>query len=175
MWIKFGAEIVPIPSGRAKVNFYLSKTHLEKNYQKSLMLPLGLPLKETIEQTAKVAYDVENDNDFDCVIVNVGSGTIAAGIVQGMSNTIVYGIMGRTGSVELKEKQILGKANSVQGGFFGSKRLILVDPGYQYTEPAQDSAPFPTHPYYDLKAWSWLKNNIHLFEDKKVLFWNIGS
>lgn len=175
-WIRLGAQVVQIPAGRAKINFYKSKTHLERNYPSSRMLPLGLPLEETIEETAKVANGVRNNNDFECVIVNVGSGTICSGLVRGMRKILIYGIMGRTGSVKNKKAQIFQKAGIIGGGgFFGRDSLAIIDPGYQYTEKAKGEAPFPCHPYYDLKAWNWLVDNIERFNDLKVLFWNIGS
>ena len=48
-WIEEGADVVDIPAGRAKVNFYIASQML-KSRPDSVMLPLGLPLEETIDE-----------------------------------------------------------------------------------------------------------------------------
>ncbi|MFH1528848.1 MAG: pyridoxal-phosphate dependent enzyme [Bacteroidota bacterium] len=176
-WQEFGADIVPIQAGRAKINYYKAKKILMKNYKNSIMLPLGLPLRETIFETAIIAKTVNAEIDFDSVVVNVGSGTICAGVVIGIPNKKIYGIMGRTGNTKLKHFQISGKSGiGGKSGKFGFlENLELVDPGFEYTDRAPGTAPFPCHPYYDLKAWNWLVENINKFKSGRVLFWNIGS
>ena len=174
-WKQFGADIIGLPAGRAKVNFYLSRKILAERYENAQMLPLGLPFQETIEETAKIARQVEEENNFQAVVVNIGSGTICAGLLRGFNNVDLYGVMGRTGSVEGKTRLIYEKADVPQYGLF-RKHLTVVDPGWEYTEPAEGEAPFPCHKYYDLKAFRWLEENIqYFFHNKKVLFWNIGS
>jgi len=111
-WVHFGAEVIPLPAGRAKVNFYSGSKILKDNYSNSIMLPLGLPLKETIDETAKIAKKTESELKFDTVVVNVGSGTICAGLLKGFSkNIVVYGVMGRTGDVQAKKKRIVFSLN----------------------------------------------------------------
>jgi len=172
-WNKFGADIIQLKAGRTKVNFYLSKKILNQNYENSIMLPLGLQLKETTIETSKIIQKVQKEIDFDCVVINVGSGTITSGILNGIDlKKEVYGILGWTRNAELKKKRIIEKTQ--RWGYRG-QNLFLIDSKWEYTKPSKAFCPFPSHPYYDLKAWQWLTENIQIFQDKKVLFWNIGS
>jgi hypothetical protein len=171
MWKMFDAKIVPIKAGRAKVNYYIARQHI-KEFRKMTLLPLGLPLAETREETANIAFEESQKRKYGTVVVNVGSGTICAGVIKGFreSNSKVIGVMGRTGSIGRKKVEILssvGMFEKPKGGFVGYDRFRLVDPGYQYTQPAKGSAPFPCHPFYDLKAWRWLEENPDSFTEEE--------
>jgi hypothetical protein len=171
-WAKFSnVEIVPIKAGMAKVNYYICrKKLLEKYGSKAVLLPLGLPVDESIEGTKKEA--VECVNKYATVVVAVGSGTIAAGIVRaGVPRIKVVGVMCRTGNKEKKKREIINRARELGCPL---AQLELVDPGYQYTEAAHIKCPFPSHPFYDKKAFKWMVENIEKLENP-VLFWNIGS
>jgi hypothetical protein len=50
---------------------------------------------------------------------------------------------------------------------------IILSPYGYYTPLETGSCPFPTSPYYDMKAWEWLTKNITSLT-QPVLFWNIG-
>ena len=52
--------------------------------------------------------------------------------------------------------------------------LQVVNSGFQYTEACESESPFPSHRYYDNKAWDWLGKNIRDLKGP-VLFWNIGA
>jgi len=186
MWKYFGAEIEPIPAGRAKVNWYLSRKILSSKYPEGVLLPLGLPLKETVMATAEEVKHTMLDpfwpeGGVKSVVVCVGSGTIAAGILLGFTqycsdvSVKIYGVMSRTGNAQLKNNFIQKKAGVVLGGLIGSAHeLYIIDEGWQYTEKSQNKSPFPCHPYYDLKAWGWLCRKLKELESP-ILFWNIGS
>jgi hypothetical protein len=179
MWRQFGAEVVSIKAGRAKVNYYIARKDYLKKFEKMTFLPLGLPLSDTRKETARIAKKESEKRSYGTVVVNVGSGTICSGVVRGFldSGAQMIGVMGRTGSVDRKKVEILRRAGVFEkkkGGFFGFSGFRLIDPGYQYTQPAEGSAPFPCHPFYDLKAWKWLEENIEDLEPP-VLFWNIGA
>lgn len=170
-WIIFGAELVPLPAGRAKVNFHIGKKLLDKMYpNRSVMLPLGLSLPETVEEVGREAQTIPKN--IRTIVVNVGSGTICAGILRGLSDrsVLVNGILGRTGNIYMKHKHI----TELDGSLFSMPALELFDPGYEYTEPENFPAPFPCHRYYDRKAWAWLAGNSNRFSDP-ILFWNIGG
>jgi 1-aminocyclopropane-1-carboxylate deaminase/D-cysteine desulfhydrase-like pyridoxal-dependent ACC family enzyme len=125
---------------------------------------------ESIEGTKKEA--VECVNKYATVVVAVGSGTIAAGIVRaGVPRIKVVGVMCRTGNKEKKKREIINRARELGCPL---AQLELVDPGYQYTEAAHIKCPFPSHPFYDKKAFKWMVENIEKLENP-VLFWNIGS
>jgi 1-aminocyclopropane-1-carboxylate deaminase/D-cysteine desulfhydrase-like pyridoxal-dependent ACC family enzyme len=172
-WRKFSPIIVPIKAGMAKVNYHISKKYLLKNYKNAEMLPLGLPFEETVIQTYLEAIKTKREIELKTVVVCVGSGTVAAGVIKGFSDKRIFGIMCRTGNVLKKRTQILTKARMVVGGFMGTD-FTLIDEKWEYTERDYTPCPFPSHPYYDLKAFRWLIENIHWLKPP-VLFWNVGS
>lgn len=178
-WAKLGAETIPILAGMAKVNWYISQKLLQEKYPRnSILLPLGLPFEETIQETSKeVIYCFENQLKFKTIVINVGSGTVCAGIVRGLnkleilkSDVLIYGIMGRTGNIKEKKEKIKNKAGLLLTNI---PELHLIDPGWDYTEKSQVVVPFPCHAYYDAKAWQWLLKNKDFLKDP-ILFWNIG-
>ena len=106
-------------------------------------------------------------------MINVGSGTIAAGVAAGFPDKKIYGVMGRTGNHERKLKDICKKGGFVVKGLTGMD-FNLIDPGWKYTQRSNAKPPFPCHPYYDAKAWEWMIDNRKQLESP-VLFWNIGA
>lgn len=179
-WKRFNVEIIPIKAGMARVNYNISRNLLRQKYgEKAVMIDLGMPFYETVIETAKEAKKTFNKYAPKTVVINVGSGTICAGVVREARGIDVYGIMGRTGNIPKKEKQIQKKAGPGKcffNGILKNRNLHLVDPGWEYTQPSKASAPFPCHPFYDKKAWEWLKYAIHGGEEFKqpLMFWNIG-
>jgi 1-aminocyclopropane-1-carboxylate deaminase/D-cysteine desulfhydrase-like pyridoxal-dependent ACC family enzyme len=175
-WKELGAELIPQQAGRANVNYHRAKKVMPAE---AILLPLGLPLRESVNETHKelertLAFMLP-DNRPSSVVVNVGSGTIAAGLLRGLpDNVALYAIMGRTGSIKNKLATIERKAGCVQGGFFGRPAIKMFDPGWEYTKPCREEVPFPCHPYYDAKAWKWLRDNIEQVPEP-IMFWNIGS
>ena len=165
-WKRWGAELKEVPAGRAKVNYYIARKQTPKNYK---LLPLGLPLPETVSETRKIAENCISK--YKSIVICIGSGTIAAGLFRATTHSqVLYGIMSRTGNKNLKHRHIWGETLFPQS--YG--KLEIIDPGWEYTQMSQISAPFPCHPWYDAKAWEWLiqnKENI----PTPVLFWNIGS
>jgi len=184
-WTKYGAVITPVPAGRAKVNWYVAKKRMDEELGDiGHLLPLGLPFPETIYATSnEVYYTIKKQMiPVDAIVVNVGSGTIAAGIVHALythmelNDIKVYGIMGRSGNIHNKRQSILAHAEiPPEGSLFAPDIpfIRIIDPGWEYTQKSEIKSPFPSHPYYDLKAWEWLVNN-HESIEGSILFWNIG-
>lgn len=172
-WKELDAEIIPIKAGMVKVNYNICKKDLAQRYSNSVMLPLGLPFQETIDETARIAS--QYDRKFKSVVVCIGSGTICAGIIKGMPSAHVYGIMSRSGNIFNRRKSILSKAVILDHGLIGSNLdFDCIDPGWEYTQRSYIDCPFPTHPYYDLKAFEWIIKHIDELQEP-ILFWNIGS
>lgn len=180
MWEYFGATILPIPAGRTTVNNYIAQKDFYNKFGKeSLLLPIGISLKETIEETdMEYCRTIDTHGYFDNIVIAVGSGTICAGIfgrVAREKKGKVIGILCRNGSILKKSINIHKKAGiPYEGGFLQNSRLKLIDPGWEYTQKCEIKQPFPCHPYYDLKAWDWLVKNIDNLSGK-ILFWNIGN
>ena len=182
MWDKFGAERVPLKAGMVKVNFNIARK-MSKNWPNFYMLPLGMPVQETIyatsievQKTLKQLQEIEN---IASIVVNVGSGTVCAGIIRGVEflskcpPISIYGIMGRKGDVKKKRKSVLDKSDIGFNAELTQNTFTLSDPGWEYTKKSEIRAPFPCNPYYDLKAWEWLLNNQNNIAHP-ILFWSIG-
>lgn len=166
-WREWGAEMIDLPAGRAKVNYYTAKKMVPKGFK---LLPLGLPLLETLSET----YDVAQLclNGYKSIVMCVGSGTIAGGVFQATTpGQTLYGVLCRSGSIATKRKHVEGDSifPAINKG-----RLQLIDVGWEYTQHSSVEVPFPCHPYYDAKAWEWLVKNKEELAPP-ILFWNIGS
>ena len=174
-WNKFGAEIVPIPAGRTSVNYNIAKKMLKKEYENyAVMLPTGLRLPETIQETAKEWKRTMRKFQPNVVVVCVGSGTICAGILKENTKVKMFGILAYSSSIDKKLGDIYEKAEVMQGGLLGNNLLTIINDDWEYAESSIISCPFPCHPYYDLKAWEWLVENLSDVKGR-ILFWNIGS
>jgi len=166
-WLRWGAELRDLPAGRAKVNYYIARNQLPHGFH---LLPLGLPLPETISETRRIA--AECIHAYPTVVVCVGSGTIAAGLFQASRvGQALYGIMSRTGNVARKTAHIKSAAPYHR---FENGHIQVLDPGWEYANPCNVPVPFPCHPYYDAKAWQWLMEHASALPHP-ILFWNIGS
>lgn len=166
-WLRWGAELRDIPAGRAKVNYYIARKQIPQGFR---LLPLGLPLSETLSETRAVAEGCVGD--YPSIVICVGSGTITAGVFQATApGQTLYGVMCRTGDAGLKRKHITGETLF---SFITKGKLELIDLGWEYAKASKAQTPFPCHPYYDAKAWEWLIDNKEALEPP-ILFWNIGS
>lgn len=182
-WKEFDAKIINIKAGMAKVNYYVSKQILlEKFGPKAVMLPLGIPFPETVRAVAD-EFILSGCDKFKTIVICVGSGTMAAGVLKGIvetkSNAEMFGVLCRESNQPIfKRRMLLDKAGVVlHSGFPG---FHLIDLGYEYTKRAKVDCPFPCNPYYDLKAYKFLLDyrkegyNKNRFKEP-ILFWNIGA
>ena len=177
-WMELGAMTIPLPAGRAKVNYYSSKRILRENWKCSVLLPLGLPFPETVEAASReMLWTLGQGIQPATIVVCVGSGTVCAGLLKALlvhdNNPTLIGVLSRTGSVSGMKDRICAKAGVIVGGLLGTHQLRIEDPGWEYTERAEVRCPFPCHPWYDLKAWEWTMTNLPTLLEP-VLFWNIG-
>lgn len=173
-WAKFPSTIIETyPAGMAKVNFYVCRKRLTQDFSNSVMLPLGLPFKSSIDATAQESYHIP-DIDFKTVVSCVGSGTIFSGLVKSdrLRQAKKVGVLTRSGDLSAKTKKIM--ASACGGGLLYHPNFDLVDVGYKYAQPEPFPAPFPCHEFYDRKAWRWLVENIASLAEP-ILFWNIGA
>ena len=180
-WKDFGAEIIPLENpNRLMINWYRARKELARLYPDAIMLPQGLPFPETVQEVAKqVKKDKEVFKSIKLIIICAGSGTMAAGVIRGLSeisaNPKVYGILVSPKSNAEMKKKILKMAEIQDSGLFASPiNLEIVDPGYEYTQKEECECPFPSNSHYDRKAWKWMNDNISKLE-QQILFWNIGE
>lgn len=178
-WKKFNAQIIDLTAGRTKVNWYIARKILIKDYPNSILLPLGLSLSETVEETSKVVIETFSDINVNSLVICVGSGTISSGVWRGLDKIkwkgTIHGVMCTTGNKNAKLKRIEHKSGVSNSGMFKSPtEFHIIDPGWEYTEEATVSLPpFPCNRFYDRKAWQWLIENRSEVKEP-ILFWNIG-
>lgn len=176
---KFKAKIVPIRAGIMRVSYNVAKLQLKENYKNSVMLPMGLPFDESVYGTYKEVLRTKNIKKYKTIIIPIGKGTIAAGVWKGLdtvkSKATIYGLMASTSDTEKSMELIRKKAVLTNIGLFKSDvKFELIDEGWAYKNKAEIKTSFPCNPYYDLKAWQFLVENIAKFE-QPILFWNIGQ
>ena len=180
-WLQFGAKVLPLENpNRLMINWYRARKQLHQLYPDAVMLPQGLPFQETIEEVAKqVQKDKETFQSLKSIIICAGSGTMTAGVIQGLSEISatpkVYGVLVAPKSKTKMEKKILQMAGVQTEGLFASNiDLEIIDAGYEYTQKEECDCPFPCNLHYDRKAWKWTVDNINEIE-QPTLFWNIGA
>jgi 1-aminocyclopropane-1-carboxylate deaminase/D-cysteine desulfhydrase-like pyridoxal-dependent ACC family enzyme len=196
VWRKLGAEVIPlIRPTQLAVNFYRARSILENKYAGAIMLPQGLPFKETRLEVAKQVKNVKDALGSNITVISsVGSGTMVAGIMLGalkyeMSGEL-YGVLVSRKDPGKMRRGIIQAVMSTQvvanykiqyyypDGLLSRLRrtfnLNIHDAGYGYTQEEDCKCPFPCNTYYDRKAYKWMLDNIKQFK-KPILFWNIGA
>lgn len=186
-WHEFGAEVVPVTAGRTAIIYYSGRKWLKERYPEySTMLPVGMSFPETVEATKEQYFKTfaNHDDEVSAVVMCVGSGTIASGVVSAMverhPKAKLYGILTRTGSLPEKRKKMEKMAGFEftpgRGMLRGAgARVELIDCAYGYTQKETMDVPFPCNPYYDAKAWAWLSQNVGNLPPGDIVFWNIGA
>lgn len=170
-----GAELRELKAGKSIILHHRSKKLLLAEFPKAYLMPNALKLEESVEETAVEL--LRKRNDFPRYIVSVSSGTIAAGVLRGLSRVEggmlfktppqVYLHMGYSRSQDSLRNYLKKLAPQ-----FPQSHIHLIDEGYEYSQMATGKAPFPCNSFYDLKAWLWLSKQSW---KKESMFWNIGS
>lgn len=162
---KLGARLFPLKAGRTAVCYHQFKHIVEEN--KGLMLPLGLVCKDTVLEVAREAAKVSEQYKPNTIVLCTGTGTIATGVALG-ADAQVYGVS--CGMSTLKQWKRMRELAFPEA----MPNVILIPPRYDYYTALDTSkCPFPTSPWYDMKAWEWLVENLNKLE-QPVIFWNIG-
>jgi len=132
------------------------------------LLPFGMECHESINAIAAEAATVPVS--LCCrgtLIVPCGSGVTLAGVLRGLPvkpRSIIGVSSGR--SVLNIEKCIRR--------YVDTSKLKIVAPSMPYDKFPLIDCPFPVDPYYDLKAWKFLSDNVAQLVEP-ILFWNIGG
>ena len=166
----WGAVLQELQAGRSAILYHQAKKHLLEGFDDTYMMPNALKLPESVSETAKEVHRTDLTG-VDTVAVSISSGTIAAGVVQGLSE------VGFTGSIILhmgysrSRKAVRNYIQKMSG--VDASKIILIDECYNYSDMIKGvTAPFPCNPWYDLKLWVWLLANPFYGQ---VLFWNVGE
>lgn len=180
--LALGAQMAPLKAGRSAILFHQAKkATLERG---GYIMPNALKLPEMVQETADEVvrtFEHASREQYKQLrslpwIIAISSGTIAAGVIRGISEMLESGArpriichMGYSRSRDAVRKYIFEKA-----GVKGELDLELIDEGYSYSDKAKagETPPWPCNPYYDLKAFRWWLRNRR--EGEQAVLWNIG-
>jgi 1-aminocyclopropane-1-carboxylate deaminase/D-cysteine desulfhydrase-like pyridoxal-dependent ACC family enzyme len=177
--LRLGAVMVPLQAGRSAILFHRARKLLEEQFPGAYMMPNALKLPESVEATAReVERSAEQIRRIkpDQVVVSISSGTIAAGVVLGLSRLKLRKVptIWLHEGYSRSEDAVRAYLNKMVGNDIDREfQVIIVDEKYAYkdTAPRKVAVPFPSNEFYDKKAWCWLQ------EAKltgNVLMWNVG-
>ena len=183
---RLGAEVRLLENPtQLSVNWYRANKIVKEEYGNTgVLLPQGLPFDETVTDLAHEIESIPTSAIGGTLVIAVGSGTMAAGVISGLMEKgirqKVVGVLVSPKPVPGMWHIIMGKAH--QATATGIKKvtwcreyLSLVPALWEYHDvPRGTDCPFPCNPYYDLKAWAWLRKHLHS-QKEPVLFWNIGA
>jgi 1-aminocyclopropane-1-carboxylate deaminase/D-cysteine desulfhydrase-like pyridoxal-dependent ACC family enzyme len=171
-WVKvaagLNAEILPVAGVRLATGLaYAKKLVLARG---GVMLPLGIVCPEAVQGVADEASTTPPEVIEDgTLVLSCGSGVTLAGVLKGLpvQPRSVVGVCSQKSikSVSSCLKRYLGKVPT---------QVELHPASIPYSAAARYTCPFPANPYYDLKAWKHLENNLHRLRSP-LLFWNIGA
>lgn len=177
----FGAEMVALPAGRSFILYHKARADLQARFgQDGYMMPNALKLPESVtENAAETMRTLPLLPDRFNLVVSISSGTVAAGVLRGLGEAkmldrvTVWLHSGYDRPDGAVREYVQEKAQMTERGI---RNVRIVREGYNYADraPATARAPFPCNPYYDLKAWHWMGQNLHLLDDQPTVFWNIG-
>jgi len=171
---KLGAFLIPMRVWKSAALYYRARNKLEEMSQgMGVMLPNALKIPETVQATAEeTAKYTPPELRRGTWVISISSGTIAAGVIQGMKKYhedirfVVH--MGYSRS----EKSTIKYIHNMAG--YKPANISVIDEGYSYKDGVDLQVPFPCNRYYDAKAWKWLVDNVDRLH-KPVIFWNIGD
>lgn len=191
---KNGAMLVSLPAGRSAILYHTAKKSLPAG---GYMMPNALKLVESVLETAdEYVRTVQSNPQVDWHgeqdwVIPISSGTMAAGVILGImrtgniENTRIWLHMGYTRTESAVRKYLIKKIERALErniGVLDGKQiptvndlnLCMIDERYQYKDAVSCDSPFPANPYYDLKTWKWLGQNMSRMRGQ-VMFWNIGA
>lgn len=177
-----GAELIPLQAGRSAILFHQAKKAILG--QGGYMMPNALKLPEMVQETVDEVvrtFEHASREEYQFLrsrpwIIAISSGTIAAGVIKGLSSMLESGArppiichMGYSRSRDAVRKYIFEKA-----GVKGELDLKLIDEQYSYADKAKpgETPPWPCNPFYDLKAFRWWLRSRR--DDEYAVLWNIG-
>lgn len=190
-----GASLVPLQAGRSSVLYHGAKKDLSKGPGGHYMMPNALKLPEMIEETVAEVLRTPLP-PVRTVIISASSGTIAAGVISGLTRlgydgeiVVHQGYSRGAGAIRAYMGQMVGEYASDLWArdehphqLTGHDRIrlwrddfTLVDEGYAYGDRSKMSeAPFPCNTFYDRKALHWWLTKGHQTRRTEALLWNVG-
>ena len=152
-------------------------TQAKENGWQQLPVAFNHPLY--ISYMGERMKEVLKDNQYDNLVVSIGSGVTASGLIKEFleygddwwkldsESRKVYSI---TMSAFSSTKKILNENHAGD-----LKNIILEKSPYGFDDMMDDyEVPFDCNEFWDKKQWYWLEDNIQKLKGK-TLFWNIGG
>lgn len=207
-----GANLVALPAGRSSVLYHLAKKDLQRKEMYSIvkkgyplaqrgdepayMMPNALKLPEMIEETVAEVLRTPLP-PVRTVIISASSGTIAAGVISGLTRlgydgeiVVHQGYSRGAGAIRDYMGKMVGEyASSLwlrdehPHQLTGHDKIklwrddfTLVDEGYAYGDKSRGTEvpPFPSNRFYDLKAFHWWRLKGQATRRTEALLWNVG-
>lgn len=172
-FFELGAELAPLQAGMSAVLYNRAKTILKQMDPNSIMMPNGLKLQESVDATAEELVDY-TPKSLLCGtwVVSTSSGTLTAGVMKGLHMAGFDGTVISHMGYHRDHDNLMKYLQTASGSHV---HVVLVDEGYDYKDGVDNSwIPFPCNEFYDAKAFKWLCNDLHAFEEP-ICFWNIGA
>jgi|TARA_B100000029_G_scaffold516338_1_gene628845 hypothetical protein len=166
----YGAELIPVkPNLLDIVETYVKRIADEKGYQ---MMPYAFNHPEYINYFSDRVKQIQEEYDFDNIVLNAGSGVTGTGILKGFMDydnfipkkkAYLITTAGKNSIIRMLKKWDMYHHNNIhitetEHDFFD---------GMDWLE-----TPFPCNGNWDKKAWYWLQNNKL---EGKTLFYNLGG
>jgi len=165
-----GAELVPVkPNLLDIVETYVKRVADDKDYQ---MMPYAFNHPSYIDYFSTRVRKIQEEYDFDNIVLNAGSGVTGAGILQGFMDydnffpkkkAYLITTAGEKSIIRMLKKWDVYHQNNVH---ISEAQQDFFDP-MDYVE-----TPFPCNGNWDKKAWWWLENNKL---EGRTLFYNLGG
>lgn len=173
---EYGAELFELPAGRSAILYHQARKECVR--REAYLMPNALKLPETVGECAEEVLRTPDLHKYANLVISVSSGTIASGVLLGFAKAKIYPTVwlhaGYSRSESELRRYITAKVPKLS---FWPSEVNLIDEGYGYKDAAKidDPPPFPCNPYYDLKAWKWLKSGAEDRMTGEILFWNVGA
>ncbi len=179
---ELGAQCISVPAGRSNVMFYQARAMLRDLAPGAMtyMMPNALKMEETISGNAEEARQTVLTNELTTLVLPVGTGTIAAGVLLGLqqADILEYLDVVLYEGYSRPEERVLGYIEKATGLTLDRSRTTVVDEGWKYGTEQHHPVPFPASTRYEAKAWNWLASGraqAVIDEASRVLFWNSGD
>ena len=179
-----GAVLHPMTAGRIGILYARARRECEEIG--AYLLPLGLPLRETVSETAKVTATLSPELLSGTIVVSTGTGTILSGIICGLADNkfrprLTIGVSASMSVIKQKQAVLENVSSykrehgtSMEAAQEVLKSVTLVRGKGDYYEPSAKLPPFPAHPQYEGKAWEYVVDKLEILP-KPILFWNVGQ
>lgn len=176
-----GAKLTALPAGRQFILQSQARTNLRGANPGRVvdMLPNGL---KTAETTAMVKAEAERTFSGylpDMVVVSVGGGGLASGVLEALWGPVREGRVILTLVLSYPNPGIwknLSRFTGIPEGELNLHLNVVMLDGKYGEAYRGNPPPFPSSPYYEAHAWGWLEKNLPYFSDvETVCFWNAGQ